>query len=42
VRAAARAREKASMTRAAAWLGELGVGQYAQASLLGRADEVIE
>jgi hypothetical protein len=30
VRAAVRAREKASMTRAAAWLEELGVGQYAQ------------
>jgi hypothetical protein len=42
VRAAVRAREKASMTRAAAWLEELGVGQYAQVLLLGRADEVIE
>ena len=42
MRAAVRAREKASMTRAAAWLEELGVGQYAQVSLLGRADEVIE
>jgi hypothetical protein len=30
VRAAVRAREKASMTRAAAWLQELGLGQYAQ------------
>jgi putative tryptophan/tyrosine transport system substrate-binding protein len=30
VRAAVRAREKASMTRAAAWLEELGGGQYAQ------------
>jgi hypothetical protein len=30
VRAAVRAREKASMTRAAAWREELGVGQYAQ------------
>jgi putative tryptophan/tyrosine transport system substrate-binding protein len=30
VRAAVRAREKASMTRAATWREELGVGQYAQ------------
>jgi hypothetical protein len=30
VRAAMRAREKASMTGAAAWLGELGVGQCAR------------
>jgi hypothetical protein len=30
VRAAVRARENVSMTRAAAWLEELGVGQYAQ------------
>jgi hypothetical protein len=30
VRVAVRAREKTSMTRAAAWLEELGVGQYAQ------------
>jgi hypothetical protein len=30
VRAAVRAREKASMIHVAAWLEELGVGQYAQ------------
>jgi hypothetical protein len=30
VRAVVRARDKASMTRAAAWLEELGLGQYAQ------------
>jgi hypothetical protein len=30
VRAAVRAREKASMTRAAVWLEELGVRQYAR------------
>jgi hypothetical protein len=30
VRARRPAREKASMTRAAAWLEELGLGQYAQ------------
>jgi hypothetical protein len=51
VRAAVRAREKASMTRAAAWLEELGLGAIrpvlCQAirrfpTLLARADEVIE
>jgi SAM domain (Sterile alpha motif) len=30
VRPAVRAREKAAMARAAVWLEELGVGQYAQ------------
>jgi hypothetical protein len=48
---AVRAREKASMTRATAWLEELGVGQYAQVfcqaihrfpTLIARAEEVIE
>jgi hypothetical protein len=45
-----RARDKASMTRAAAWLEELGLGQYAQVFArqstafqpCARADEVIE